>query len=137
MPDDTPTDRSQTPEIALGAGRTDALANGRLAEGTGGFGYPSALAPGEFALTGTWSVGQEALTSRRNAGIKLNFSAGDVYLNVGGSGTVTATLDGKTTTHAVSGPPNIYRVVSGSAPRQGVLTLTLSPGLSAYSFTFG
>ncbi|WP_351236145.1 cytochrome c biogenesis protein CcdA [Streptomyces sp. NPDC002133] len=136
VPDKTPTNWNQTPEIYLGAERADA-ANGPLAEGTGDFGYPSALEPGEFALHGTWNVGAEALTSKRNAGIKLNFSASDVYLNVGGTGTATATLDGKTSTHTVSGAPNIYRVVSGGAPRQGVLTLTLSPGLSAYSVTFG
>jgi cytochrome c biogenesis protein CcdA/thiol-disulfide isomerase/thioredoxin len=137
VPDNTPTDPGQTPEIPLGAGRTTALANGPRAVGAGTYAYPSALGPGEAALTGTWNAGQEALTSGRDAGIKLDFLARDVYLDVGGTGTVTATLDGRSTTYTVSGAPGIHRVVSGSSSRRGVLTLKLSPGLSAYSFTFG
>ncbi|MEU4099023.1 cytochrome c biogenesis protein DipZ [Streptomyces sp. NPDC026673] len=137
VPDNTPTDRNQTPEIPLGAGRSAAVVNGPLAVGTGTFHYPEAVLPGQAALTGTWDAGEEALTSGSDAGIKLNFFARDVYLDVGGKGTVTATVDGKTSTFAVSGAPDIRRVVSGNSSRLGDLTLTLSPGLTAYSFTFG
>ncbi|MGW6096154.1 hypothetical protein ACWFRK_17690, partial [Streptomyces sp. NPDC055157] len=59
----------------------------------------------------------------------LTAGTGTADLDVGG--TVTATLDGKTSTRTVSGLPNVYRVVSGGAARPGVLTLTFSPGLSA------
>ncbi|WP_405765594.1 cytochrome c biogenesis protein DipZ [Actinacidiphila glaucinigra] len=137
VPDDTPTDQRQTPEIPLGAGRSAAVVNGPVTTGTGEFARPEALLPGQAALTGTWQAGGEAVTSGRNAGITLDFFARDVYLDVGGTGTVTATLDGRTTTLPVSGAPGIRRVLSGSSSRQGVLTLKLSPGLSAYSFTFG
>lgn len=137
VPDTTPTDQDQTAETYLGAQRADNAANGRLTPGTHTFAYPSPLPGSEFGLTGTWSVGQQSLTSKRNAGIKLDFSADDVYLDVGGTGTVTATFDGRKTTYAVSGAPNIRTVVSGSGPRHGTLTLTLSPGLTVYSFTFG
>ncbi|GGT42495.1 protein DipZ [Streptomyces chromofuscus] len=136
VPDDTPTTRL-TSEIGLGAGRTYALANGTLTRGVREYEYPETLGPDQFALRGSWNVGTESLTSGPQAGIKLAFFARDVHLNVGGTGTVTSTINGKTTSHRVSGAPNIYRLVSGSTPREGVVTVTLSPGLKAYSFTFG
>jgi hypothetical protein len=50
-----------------------------------------------------------------------------VCLDVGGTGTVTAIFDGRTSQYAVSGAPNIYTVVGGGSPVSGTLTLTLSP----------
>nr|WP_286346713.1 hypothetical protein [Frondihabitans sucicola] len=35
------------------------------------------------------------------------------------------------------GAPNIYPVVDRASVRTGTVTIDLSPGLSAYSFTFG
>ena len=138
--DTTPTDPNQTPETYLGIGRANSFAgstSGALTRGTRAYGYPASLPKDEFALTGTWTVSDESITSGAGAGIELGFSADDVYLDVAGTGTVTATFDGKTTTYSVSGAPNIYTVVGGSSPSTGTLTLTLTPGLSAYSFTFG
>ena len=51
--------------------------------------------------------------------------------------TVTVTVQNKTQTYAVSGAPNIYTVLHRSSIGIGTLRATLSPGLSAYSFTFG
>ena len=90
----------------------------------------------EFALSGTWLARDESLTARENASIALNFVADDVYLDVGGTGTITATVDGRTTTYQVAGAPNIYTLVHGDRAER-VLTVSLSPGLQAYSFTFG
>ena len=110
MADTTPTDRDQTPETYLGAERAQtlrrrrALATGRTQTSptrdrprTTSSRSP---APGPSA--------DESITSGNDAGIELNFVADDVYLDVGGTGTVTATVDGKTTTYPVSGAPNIY-----------------------------
>jgi hypothetical protein len=61
-----------------------------------------------------------------------------VYLVLSGAGTVTATLDGKPlASQRVSGVPTLYTILSGRQPRSGVLQLHLSPGVSAYDFTFG
>jgi cytochrome c biogenesis protein CcdA/thiol-disulfide isomerase/thioredoxin len=137
VPDRTPTDPEQTPETYLGGQRADASASGPLRPGTHAFGYPAALPRNTFGLTGTWAVGSESLTAKVRAGIELDFTANDVYLDVGGTGKVTATLDGRTQTFQVSGAPDIYPVVSGHDGRRGVLKLSLSPGLSVYSFTYG
>jgi hypothetical protein len=82
---------AQTPETYLGAQRADAFAAntaGALADGTAGYRYPAALPQNAFALTGTWTVASESVTSGAGAGIELNFDADDVYLDVGGTGTL-------------------------------------------------
>jgi len=136
--DTTPTSPSQTPETYLGSERANGFAGTpALAPGTRTFGYPSTIPANEFALTGTWSVSGESLTSKANAGITLGFDADDVYLDIGGTGTITATVDGRTTSYQVAGAPDIYTLVDRASQQQDTLRVTLSPGLSAYSFTFG
>jgi len=137
VPDTTPTSQTQTPETYLGSGRADSFVDGELNNGDATFHYPPKLPQDAFGLTGTWLVSDESLTAKANAGIELNFEADDIYLDVGGTGTITATYAGRTSTYQVSGAPNISTLLSGDTERQGLLTVTLSPGLSAYSFTFG
>jgi cytochrome c biogenesis protein CcdA/thiol-disulfide isomerase/thioredoxin len=141
LPDTTPTDPDQTAETYLGSDRADSYAQGgSLTPGTQTFSYPASVPANEFALTGTWSVADQSLTAAKGAGIELDFQADDVYLDVGGTGTITATVDGKTTGYPVSGAPDIYTLVSGSGGaggQQRTLTVGISPGLSVYSFTFG
>jgi hypothetical protein len=56
---------------------------------------------------------------------------------VSGTGTLTVTDSQGTRTIAVSGAPNIHDVLKAGGYRNSTVTITLSPGLSAYSFTFG
>ena len=79
----------------------------------------------------------ESITAGKGAGIALNFLADDVYLDVGGTGTLTVTVDGATTRYRVAGAPDIYPILRRDQQESGVLQVDLSPGLSAYSFTFG
>lgn len=136
--DTTPMAANQTPETYLDPARAGNYAGqSPLAPGTSTFSYPPSLPESTFALTGTWAVGRESLTAQRKAGIKLHYVADDIYLDVGGTGTITATVDGKTTSYAVSGAPNIYPLLERTTQQRGTLRVSLSPGLSAYSFTFG
>ncbi len=135
--DTTPTSAQQTPETYLGSQRANTYVDGPLRTGTQTFSYPPGVPDDEFALTGTWAVGDEALTAANGAGIELNYLADDVYLDVGGTGTITATVGGKTTTYKVSGAPDIYTLVHTDGENRGTLKVALSPGLAAYSFTFG
>ena len=138
VPDTTPMSVNQTPETYLGSKRAYAYVTGEPPEnGTHTFQFPSSLSSSQFALSGTWTVGAEALTADQDAALALSFVAKNVYLDVGGTGTITATVDGKSTSVPVSGAPDIYAVFSGSAQTAGLMTVTLSPGLAAYSFTFG
>jgi cytochrome c biogenesis protein CcdA/thiol-disulfide isomerase/thioredoxin len=138
IPDTTPTSADQTPETYLGGERADAYDGAFvLGPGTKTFHDPSPAPPDQFGLTGTWTVGAESLTAVRDAAIDLTFVASDVYLDVGGNGTVTATVDGTTTTYRVAGAPDIYTLVDHPSQVQAEVEVRLSPGLSAYSFTFG
>jgi len=68
----------------------------------------------------------------------LNFQAAHVYLVLGGTGTVTVSLDGRTArTLHVSGYPTLYTLASLPRNGEGLLTLGVSPGVRAYDFTFG
>jgi thiol-disulfide isomerase/thioredoxin len=138
--DTTPTNQHQTPETYLDSQRTTTSANtatGQLPLGKDVYKYPASIPADAFALSGAWSVGTESITAGTSAAIRLNFDASNVYLDVGGTGTITASIDGKTTTYQVSGAPDIYTVVSRATPQLGTVTITVSEGLSAYSFTFG
>jgi thioredoxin family protein/cytochrome c biogenesis DsbD-like protein len=138
VPDLTLTSEFQTPETYLGAGRAQGYqGNTPLRPGTGTYTAPGKLAENAFALDGTWAVTAESITSKQNAVITLNYTAEDVYLYVGGTGTVTVTAPGRTRAYQVRGAPNIYTVVHTKALDSGTLKVSLSPGLSAYSFTFG
>ena len=64
--------------------------------------------------------------------------ADDVYLVLSGAGTVGVSDNGRhVTTLTVGGIPKLYTLLSGGALQTGVLTLTVSPGVEAYDFTFG
>jgi hypothetical protein len=136
VPDTTPSGQ-QSPETYLGASRASYYEGTPLTAGGHSFAYPAQIDLGYYALAGSWTVADESITAKENASIALNFLAKDVYLDVSGSGTLAVTVDRATTTHRVSGAPNIYTVLHRSTSKTGILQVTLSPGLSAYSFTFG
>jgi hypothetical protein len=60
-----------------------------------------------------------------------------VYLVVGGTGTVTVTRSGESTTVPVSGSPTVRQVVAGDDVRRDTVEVRLSKGLQAFSFTYG
>ena len=100
--------------------------------------FPAALNPDTFALSGTWRAGAEALTATgRDARLELSYRADSVYLVLGGSGTVTTEIGGVSSSFAVAGPPRLYTLSSGRGDSRTILTLTATPGVAAYDFTFG
>jgi cytochrome c biogenesis protein CcdA/thiol-disulfide isomerase/thioredoxin len=136
--DVTPDIPDQTAETYLGANRANSYGGTQsLGLGKNVVSFPSSLPSNEFALAGTWTIGDEALTAGPNARIRLNYLAQDVYLDIGGTGTITATSNGVTKTFKVSGAPDIYTVVSQKSATRHTVDISVSPGLTAYSFTFG
>jgi thiol-disulfide isomerase/thioredoxin len=114
------------------------LGYSRLQYQAAAYRFPSLLAMDEYALSGTWTIGSEASTAGADARLELDFQARDVYLVLGGSGTVSLTLSGKPLrTIDVTGIPGLYTLVSGQSEQSGLLLLTVSPGVQAYDFTFG
>jgi hypothetical protein len=59
-----------------------------------------------------------------------------VYIVMGGHGTVQSLVDGKPTGSIRVDAEKLYTVRTGK-PTRGLLELRFSPGVQAYSFTFG
>ncbi|MDT5387656.1 MAG: hypothetical protein QOE04_1297 [Mycobacterium sp.] len=137
-PDTTPTSQL-TPETYFSVGKVvNYGGQGGYDQGVRAFAYPAQLADDTFALRGPWAVDYQGITAQSDdAAITLNFHARDVYMVVGGTGTVTVTRAGKTATVPVSGPPNMRQVVAGDDDGAGSLEVRLSKGLQAFSFTYG
>ena len=136
VPDTTPDDADQSPETYLGAEREQGYA-GNDSYATGQFTAPGALTTNSFALAGAWTIGQQSITAGKGAGITLAYHASYVYLDVGGTGTLTVSAGGASKVIRVSGAPDIYTVATEQPASNGTVTIKLSPGLQAYSFTFG
>jgi cytochrome c biogenesis protein CcdA/thiol-disulfide isomerase/thioredoxin len=136
LPNLTPDDPDQTPETYLGSDREQLFAGGNL-YATGRFSPLATLPLDSFDLAGVWTIGGESITAGRDAVISLAYHASDVYLDVGGTGTLTVSAGDATKVIRVSGAPDIYTVASQRSPQDGTVTVRLSPGLAAYSFTYG
>ena len=77
-------------------------------------------------------------TAGRDAVLQLSYQATDVYLVLGGHGTVHVSVDGRAATAVrVQGYPDLYTMLAGTSSSVGELTLTMTPGVRAYDFTFG
>jgi cytochrome c biogenesis protein CcdA/thiol-disulfide isomerase/thioredoxin len=140
VPDLTPTDSDQTPETYLGNER-EQYYDGPTSykSGTRRFTPAASVASDSYTLAGTWSVASQSIIAGSGAQLRLVYHASEVYLDVGGTGTLTVSGPGSGSTQVihVSGAPNIYTVASSASATTGTVTIKLSPGLSAYSFTFG
>ena len=139
VPDRTPQQAS-TPESYLGyerLARYDGTPITKNAPAT--YSYASgSLAASHLTYTGQWTVQDLQIVAGQAAALRINVNASDVYLVMSGSGTVTATLNGKPlATQHVSGVPALYTILSANSPQHGVLQLSMSPGVTAYDFTFG
>jgi len=142
VPDTTPT-KTLTPETYLGSERAPASSfksPSGYQTGTASYTFPSAaLGQNDYAFNGTFAVASQSITATGGpASIKLHYEGSHVYLNVGGTGTLTVTDSQGTRTIPISGVPDIHDVLkAGGGYRNDTVTITMSPGLTAYSFTFG
>ena len=138
VPDRTPTS-PVNPETYLGYDRLQYIVgDSPVPDRPATYSFPASVPTGAFALSGTWTIGAQKATAGGGARLELGFQADDVYLVLGGAGTVDVAVDGRQTrTIVVSGIPRLYTLSSADSLQRGVMTLTLSPGVDAYDFTFG
>jgi len=129
-----------TPETYLGPQRID---RSRYVGSPLVVGKPTTytLAPSipqnDISYGGEWTLAGQIATAGLGAQLDLHFVAEKVYVVLGGKGRVTATLDGKKLAPIVVDADRLYTVLSGGTTRTGVLRLAFTPGVRAYSFTFG
>jgi hypothetical protein len=138
VPDKTPTAET-TPESYVGYAEeqydvgTTIIHNKAIA-----YKPPATVPLNNFAFAGTWDDGSQEATAGADASIDLHFEANDVYLVMGGTGSVSVSYNGRPlSTVNVSGVPRLYTLFSGSALQTGQLDLHFSAGVQAYDFTFG
>ena len=135
----------RSPETYVGSDRLRALANAEYRLGEE-YAYTLDSEPplNAFSLGGTWTIGPEFATTGSaatgsGATLRYHFYAADVFLVLGGEGTVTVTRAGDPgwkEVVTVTGAPTLYTLYAGE-PVEDQLTLRLSPGVEVYAFTFG
>jgi thiol-disulfide isomerase/thioredoxin len=128
----------RTPETYLGFTRLDRFDSDRLVvQRPYDFRLPESLPRDHWAYGGTWTVDSEHSISGQDARLQLNYYARKVYVVLGGKGVVTVVVDGKQRRLVHVDGSRLYTVVSQRDVGDGKLDLYFSPGISAYSFTFG
>jgi cytochrome c biogenesis protein CcdA/thiol-disulfide isomerase/thioredoxin len=142
-----------TPETYLGTARAQGWHNPPQA-GVHDYGAsaPAQLGLNEFALIGTWSIGEQPATAVSGAGVDVEFEAKNVYLVLSSAGerprTVHVLLDGRPIAARDAGADvhdgdvtvtgqRLYSLVSLPADQEHRLSLRFAPGVSGYAFTFG
>jgi thiol-disulfide isomerase/thioredoxin len=101
--------------------------------------FPTYLSSTTFALSGVWDEHAEEATSVKHSKLEINYVAQNVYLVMGGTGTVTVSAGNGTapTTIRVSGVPRLYTLLHAKASTSGRMVLKFTPGVQAFDFTFG
>ena len=142
-----------TPETYIGTERAQGWINWPVG-GTHNYGVPTgALALSSFAYGGTWTIGPQQALAGTGATITANVQGKHVYIVLsppagGVAGHVQVLINGKTPTAADAGSDvhngivtvneqRLYNIVSEPKDEDETITLRFSPGMSAYSFTFG
>ena len=138
--DQTPSDIT-TRESYLGYARIENFASpGPLVfDAEADYRFPKGLlGPDQLAYGGRWTVEPSRTVAGRDARLRLNFQANDIFLVLAGSGRVDAFVDGRPIrTIRVSGTPRLYTIARFPKLTRGLLELRFAPGLEGYAFTFG
>jgi cytochrome c biogenesis protein CcdA/thiol-disulfide isomerase/thioredoxin len=137
VPDLTPTELV-TPETYLGSERIQNYIGSTLRPGRPAIYLPAATLPqDDLTYGGTWTIGPQQVVAGPGALLRLHFHANNVYVVLGGRGTVRALVDGKPAGAIHVNAYRLYTVRSSSKLADATLELRFSPGVKGYSFTFG
>jgi cytochrome c biogenesis protein CcdA/thiol-disulfide isomerase/thioredoxin len=138
VPDKTPTGEL-SPETYIGYDELQYLDPPEVARDTPAvYQFPASLPLGALGLAGTWTDHAQEATAGNGAELELGFLAQDVYLVLGGTGTLDVSVNGHhTQTVDIGGVPRLYTLYQAGSATNGTLLLHASPGVQAYDFTFG
>jgi cytochrome c biogenesis protein CcdA/thiol-disulfide isomerase/thioredoxin len=126
-----------TPESYLGYARlTNYVGTQPVPDKVETYHFPDDVPVNTLSYDGAWRVGAQAITAQTDARLRLHFEASHVYIVMGGRGTVQALVDGKPVRTIHVDAERLYTVWNGK-PTDALLELRFSPGVQAYSFTFG
>jgi cytochrome c biogenesis protein CcdA/thiol-disulfide isomerase/thioredoxin len=135
--DATPNEPT-TPESYLGQLRIERYSGTRIRENrVARYSFPARLSQNQLSYSGEWRIGPERALAIRNARLRMHFVARDVYIVLGGKGRVQVLIDGRPAGSIRVAADRLYTVFSSARAREALLELRFSPGVNAYSFTFG
>jgi thiol-disulfide isomerase/thioredoxin len=139
VPDQTPT-TSSTHETYLSFQHTPLHSSGPAPQAPGSvtYHYPANVEPDTFALSGTWDAAPQSITAGPGAELQVNYQAKKVHLVAGGRGTLTVRRNGQPVISLPvnAGAPTLYTLVDQPDVQRATITVTPTPGISVYSFTF-
>jgi cytochrome c biogenesis protein CcdA/thiol-disulfide isomerase/thioredoxin len=136
--DRTPTE-ALTAETYLGTERLQNFVGSPVVAGQEAtYTIPKVVPPNSVAYGGRWLVDKQRIVAGDDARLRLSYHARDVYLVLGGRGTVQVSVDGKPEKAGAVTTDRLYTLVPGSGPSADhTLDLSFTPGTEAYAFTFG
>jgi thiol-disulfide isomerase/thioredoxin len=131
-----------SPEMYLGLARLQYLAAaGTPRTGRQVFAVPPALPLNRFGLGGSWTFAGESATLSEGPGeIALRFRAAKVHIVAGSDASTTLgiTVDDRSQPAATIHSGRLYTLFDGGASAEHLMRLAIpTPGLRAYTFTFG
>jgi cytochrome c biogenesis protein CcdA/peroxiredoxin len=101
------------------------------------YAFPSSIPESTLSYSGQWKIGSQTIVAGRDARLQLHFQAKYVYIVMGGHGTVQTLVNGRATGTVHVNAQRLYTVVASKKSEDALLELRFSPGVQAYSFTFG
>jgi thiol-disulfide isomerase/thioredoxin len=137
--DQTPQHAAMTPETYLGWERLERYSGSQLVpDRVVPYKFPRTVPPNTVAYDGLWKVERQRIVAADRARLRLGFLAQNVYLVLGGKGSLQVLVDGKPVrTIQVGGLSRLYTLLQYPKLREGELELRFTPGVTAYAFTFG
>ena len=137
MPDTTPTGLL-TPETYLGYQRLSNYVGTPVSPDiVAPYRLPAELPQNTLAYGGQWKLDPERATAVRNSHLALHFHAKNVYIVLGGHGTVRASIDGRVVKTIRVTAQKLYTVRASKRISDRTVDLAFTPGVQAYAFTFG
>jgi cytochrome c biogenesis protein CcdA/thiol-disulfide isomerase/thioredoxin len=137
---DTEPNEAMTPETYLGPERLDQTryVGSKPVVGKAADYVEATTVPQNFiSYGGEWTLAGQTATSGLGATLALHFHAKKVYIVLTGHGRVTAILGARRIRTLEVDSSRLYTVLASPATRDGVLRFHFTPGVRAYSFTFG
>ena len=137
---DTEPTEAMTPETYLGPERLDRTryVGSQPVVGKAADYVEARVVPQNFiSYGGEWTLSGQTATAGLGATLALHFHAKKVYIVLTGQGKVTVTLGARRVRTLDVNTARLYTVLESTATRDGTLRFRFTPGVRAYSFTFG
>jgi cytochrome c biogenesis protein CcdA/thiol-disulfide isomerase/thioredoxin len=135
---DTTPSGPLTPETYLGYARLSSYVGSKLVPDVpAGYTFAKSVPDDELSYAGNWRIGAQRIVAGRDARLRLRFAARNVYIVLGGRGIVHALINGKPSATIKVDAQRLYTVRASMQSINALLELRFTPGIQAYSFTFG